>query len=150
MMIGYDIYDCFTMKHFRLRQRMTLTTKIYCSRLYIKRACSANPSACFHPIKNVYRYKNVLLLLSKVIKIACYSCQILTLFLIIASLIAIQGISRVIMSPTELKMQPTLHFRKKLAIEIKISSFFQKCIVSCIFNSVGFIITREIPHIINK
>jgi hypothetical protein len=27
MMIGYDIYDCFTMEHFRLRQRMTLTTK---------------------------------------------------------------------------------------------------------------------------
>jgi hypothetical protein len=23
MMIGYDIYDCFTMEHFRLRQRMT-------------------------------------------------------------------------------------------------------------------------------
>jgi hypothetical protein len=35
MMIGYDIYDCFTMEHFRLRQRMILTTKIYCSRLYI-------------------------------------------------------------------------------------------------------------------
>jgi hypothetical protein len=38
MMIGYDIYDCFTMEHFRLRQRMTLTTKIYCSRLYISLA----------------------------------------------------------------------------------------------------------------
>jgi hypothetical protein len=36
MMIGYDIYHCFTMEHFRLRQRMTLTTKIYCSRLYTK------------------------------------------------------------------------------------------------------------------
>jgi hypothetical protein len=35
MMIGYDVYDCFTMEHFRLRQRMTLTTKIYCSRLYV-------------------------------------------------------------------------------------------------------------------
>jgi hypothetical protein len=34
-LIGYDIYDCFTMEHFRLRQKMTLTTKIYCSRLYI-------------------------------------------------------------------------------------------------------------------
>jgi hypothetical protein len=34
-MIGYDIYDCFTMEHFRLRQRMTLTIKIDCSRLYI-------------------------------------------------------------------------------------------------------------------
>jgi hypothetical protein len=33
MMMGYDIYDCFTMEHFRLRQRMTLTIKIYCSRL---------------------------------------------------------------------------------------------------------------------
>jgi hypothetical protein len=38
MMIGYDIYDCFTMEHFRLRQRMTLTTKIYFSRLYIYQA----------------------------------------------------------------------------------------------------------------
>jgi hypothetical protein len=34
MMKGYDIYDCFTMEHFQLRQRMTLTIKIYCSRLY--------------------------------------------------------------------------------------------------------------------
>jgi hypothetical protein len=34
VMIGYDIYDCFTMEHFRLCQRMTLTIKIYCSRLY--------------------------------------------------------------------------------------------------------------------
>jgi hypothetical protein len=31
MMIGYEIYDRFTMEHFTLRQRMTLTTKIYCS-----------------------------------------------------------------------------------------------------------------------
>jgi hypothetical protein len=29
MMIGYDIYDCFTMEHFRLRQRMTLTINIH-------------------------------------------------------------------------------------------------------------------------
>jgi hypothetical protein len=35
MMIGYDIYDCFIMEHFRLRHRMTLTTNIYCSRLYV-------------------------------------------------------------------------------------------------------------------
>jgi hypothetical protein len=40
MMIGYDIYDCFTMEHFRLRQRMTLTIKIYCSRLYKSRISS--------------------------------------------------------------------------------------------------------------
>jgi hypothetical protein len=32
MMIGYEIYDRFTMEHFTLRQRMTLTTKVYCSR----------------------------------------------------------------------------------------------------------------------
>jgi hypothetical protein len=32
MMTGYDIYDRFTMELFGLRQRMTLTTKIYCSR----------------------------------------------------------------------------------------------------------------------
>jgi hypothetical protein len=31
----YYIYDRFTMEHFRLRQRITLTIKIYCSRLYI-------------------------------------------------------------------------------------------------------------------
>jgi hypothetical protein len=35
MMIGYDVYDRFTMEHFPLRQRVTLTTKIYCWRLYI-------------------------------------------------------------------------------------------------------------------
>jgi hypothetical protein len=29
------------------------------------------------------------------------------------------------MGPMELKMQPTLHFRKKPAIEIKISSFYE-------------------------
>jgi hypothetical protein len=34
MMIGYDIYDRFTIKHFPLHQRMTLTTKMYCSQLY--------------------------------------------------------------------------------------------------------------------
>jgi hypothetical protein len=36
MIIGYDIYGCFTMEHFRLRQRMTLTTKIYCSYCTLK------------------------------------------------------------------------------------------------------------------
>jgi hypothetical protein len=35
IMIGHDIYDRFTMEHFPLRQRMTLTTKIYCSGLHI-------------------------------------------------------------------------------------------------------------------
>jgi hypothetical protein len=28
MMIGYEIYDRFTMEHFTLRQRIILTTKI--------------------------------------------------------------------------------------------------------------------------
>jgi hypothetical protein len=49
------------------------------------------------------------------------------------------------MSPTEFKMQRTIHFRKKLDILISIASFFRKCIVGCIFNSVGLIITREMP-----
>jgi hypothetical protein len=35
MMIGYDIYDRFTMEHFRLRQSMILTTSFFCSRQYI-------------------------------------------------------------------------------------------------------------------
>jgi hypothetical protein len=33
MMIGYDIYDRFTMEHFPLRQSMILTTSFFCSRL---------------------------------------------------------------------------------------------------------------------
>jgi hypothetical protein len=37
MMIGYDIYECFIIEHFRLSQRMTLTPKIYCSRLYTRK-----------------------------------------------------------------------------------------------------------------
>jgi hypothetical protein len=35
MMIGYDIYDRFTMEHFALRQSMILTTSFFCSRQYI-------------------------------------------------------------------------------------------------------------------
>jgi hypothetical protein len=50
MMIGYDIYDCFTMEHFRLRQRMTLTTKIYCSWLYIKESCGIQIYLIFAPL----------------------------------------------------------------------------------------------------
>jgi hypothetical protein len=71
-----------------------ISNRTFLSRListYIKRACSTYQNACFRPIKNVYRDKNVLLLchLSKVIKIACYSCQILKLFLIIVFLITV-------------------------------------------------------------
>jgi hypothetical protein len=48
IMIGYGIYDCFTIEHFRLRQRMTLTTKIYCSRLYLLcRVKNLNPFFVF-------------------------------------------------------------------------------------------------------
>jgi hypothetical protein len=49
------------------------------------------------------------------------------------------------MSPTELKMQLTIHFQKKTDILISVASFFRKCSVGCIFNSVGLIITGEIP-----
>jgi hypothetical protein len=35
-----------------------------------------------------------------------------------------QGISRVIMSSTELKMQPTLHYRKIWLLKLKMSGFF--------------------------
>jgi hypothetical protein len=59
----------------------------------------------------------------------------------------IQDYSRVIMSPTELKMQPTIHFRKKLDILISIANFFRKCSVGYIFNYVGLLITRELPCI---
>jgi hypothetical protein len=46
------------------------------------------------------------------------------------------------MSTTELKIQPTIHFQKKPPILISVASFFRKCSVGCIFNSVGLIITR--------
>jgi hypothetical protein len=36
MIIGYDIYDRFTMEHFPLRQNMILTTSFFCSRQYKK------------------------------------------------------------------------------------------------------------------
>jgi hypothetical protein len=51
----------------------------------------------------------------------------------------IRGISPVIMSPTEMKMQPKIHFQN--------TQLFWKRIVGCIFESVGLIITREIPCI---
>jgi hypothetical protein len=58
----------------------------------------------------------------------------------------IQSISRVIVSPTELKMQPTIHFERKAGYECgKYAALPSQCIVGCILNSVGFIITREIP-----
>jgi hypothetical protein len=38
-------------------------------------------------------------------------------------------------------------FSKEPDILISVASFFRKCSVGCIFNSVGLIITREIPCI---
>jgi hypothetical protein len=41
MMIGYDIYDRFTMEYFPLRQNTILMTSFYCSRQYnVKWQCS--------------------------------------------------------------------------------------------------------------
>jgi hypothetical protein len=34
MMIGYDIYDRFTMEYFPLPQSMILTTSVFCSGQY--------------------------------------------------------------------------------------------------------------------
>jgi hypothetical protein len=36
MMIGYDIYDRFTMEHLQLRQNIILTTSFFCSRQYYR------------------------------------------------------------------------------------------------------------------
>jgi hypothetical protein len=50
------------------------------------------------------------------------------------------------MSPTGLKMQPTIHWQSNPEYgRGRYPALFGKCIVGCIFNSVGFIITREIP-----
>jgi hypothetical protein len=48
----------------------------------------------------------------------------------------VPSISRVIMSPTELKMQPTIHSPKSWILKLKYPGFW-KCIVGCTFNSVG-------------
>jgi hypothetical protein len=48
------------------------------------------------------------------------------------------------MSPTELKMQPTIYLERKAGNgHGKYPALRSKCIVGCIFNSVGLIITRE-------
>jgi hypothetical protein len=58
----------------------------------------------------------------------------------------IQGDSRVIMSPTELKMQPAIHLERKAGYgRGKHTASPSKCIVGCIFNSVGLSITCELP-----
>jgi hypothetical protein len=50
----------------------------------------------------------------------------------------------IIISPTELKKQPSIHLERKAGYgHGKDSALRSKCIVGCIFNSVG-LITREI------
>jgi hypothetical protein len=56
--------------------------------------------------------------------------------------IYIQGISRVIMNPTEFEMQPTIHLQNKPGyFQCRYPGLLCKCIVGCIFNSVALIIT---------
>jgi hypothetical protein len=53
------------------------------------------------------------------------------------------------MSPTELKMQPTIHLERKAGSgRGKYPALPSKCIVGCIFNSVGFIIARQSSSIL--
>jgi hypothetical protein len=53
------------------------------------------------------------------------------------------------MSPTELKMQHTIHLEAKAGHQLRpYEALRSKCIVGCIFYSVGLIITCEIPCII--
>jgi hypothetical protein len=60
----------------------------------------------------------------------------------------IQAVPRVIMSPTEFKMQPTIHLQSNAGYERgQYPGSLCKCIVGCIFNFMGLIITREIPCI---
>jgi hypothetical protein len=55
------------------------------------------------------------------------------------------------MNPTELKMQPIIHLEGKAGYLLRPDlALSYKCIVGCIFNFVGLIITRESPCSINK
>jgi hypothetical protein len=52
------------------------------------------------------------------------------------------------MSPTELKMQPTIHLEPKAGYgRGEHPAVPSRCIVGCIVNCAGLIITREIPCI---
>jgi hypothetical protein len=58
----------------------------------------------------------------------------------------IHGDSRIIMTPTELKMQSTIHLERKAGCLPRQNTDLRfNCIVGCIFNSV---ITRESPCIL--
>jgi hypothetical protein len=51
------------------------------------------------------------------------------------------------MSPTELKMQPTIYLERRAGYgRDKYPALPSRCIVGCIFNSVGLIITGESPY----
>jgi hypothetical protein len=50
------------------------------------------------------------------------------------------------MSPSELKMQPTIQLEGKAAcLPLPYAALRSKCIVGCIFNSVELTITHESP-----
>jgi hypothetical protein len=54
------------------------------------------------------------------------------------------------MSPTVLKMQPTIHFQSKFEYSPRPDlGLLCKRIMGCIFNSFGLILTSEIPCIID-
>jgi hypothetical protein len=55
------------------------------------------------------------------------------------------------MSPTEWKMQPTIHLERKAVYLARLCPALRsKCIVGCIFSPAGLIITRESPFIEKK
>jgi hypothetical protein len=55
------------------------------------------------------------------------------------------------MSPTELKMQPTIHLECKIGyLPRPYPALCSKCIMGCILNSIGLIITRESPILDSK
>jgi hypothetical protein len=56
--------------------------------------------------------------------------------------INIQGDSRTRMSPTELKMQLTIHLERKAGY---LPSLYSALRFKCVVGSVGLIITRESP-----
>jgi hypothetical protein len=58
IMIGYDIYDRFTMEHFPLRQSMILTTSFFCSRQYVKAWPTKSELRCVYYGRNKARIFN--------------------------------------------------------------------------------------------
>jgi hypothetical protein len=66
-------------------------------------------------------------------------------FMLISIFLYKVGISRIIMSQTKLKMQPTIHLLNKTWIlSASCPGSLCKCIVGCIFNSVRLVIIRKI------